>query len=83
MPKILNYNVEEVLLEEIEIPYEDGSGNFFIEVKKTKNALRMLTIADKHGRIATAEDVVRESGLSLRQLREKIGQAFSSKKNSS
>ena len=76
MPRFLSYerNIDEV--RDVAIPFHDGSNDFVLRVRRTPSRMLVETIAGPDGRIASVGDVVRESRLSVNEIRRLISTAF-------
>lgn len=73
MPKILTYNPSVNEVREVGIaPEKDPDNRYTLFVRRFENKILVETISDRHGHISTAGDLVRDTKLTVDQIKEMI-----------
>ncbi len=73
MPKILTYNPPVNEVREVGIaPKNDSDNRYTLFVRRIDDKILVETISDRHGHISTASDLVRDTKLTVDQIKEMI-----------
>jgi len=81
MPKFLTYNQPINEVKEVEIPLHDKSAFYNLRTRRIGDKVAVEVITSPDGKIATAKELIRDTKLTLEEVRSIIDEAHSQKES--